>query len=625
MPLTVAGILQRGLRAPAKTTGKFRSIFVAMISFLILCTLAVVLWGRPRFLANDDIYMKHLLEGSITGKPEGELIFISKLIGLPLAKIVDLLPALPIYDFALLSTNFFAFTVLALDWRKSITQRYAWFFLVSVAFIWLIQVPTFTTTAIFSAGLAIIILAGQIRAGKYGGLFWSAVILLGISVAWRVESFGIALIVGITSLLGQFLWSAQTNLKDLRPRKVKSQGFFVSAIMLSTVVAAISIPVLLAKESCVGVPPEKCISWQEFRDYNALRGSIHGSPLGAQLTNDSLVRGSWSNPQAEQFLDFYYYEYESFGFDVLEPVGSRVDQSVIYSPQNLRASFQQAFSGIVLSGFLFIIAGFVIPTIAALVLLRAHPLRSFVALLVTASGPLVAIFLAGLVRIPDRVLIPLLFLIVAAVVSVAAPGPVHLFKEGRLELPRQANSAWKIVVTIRDGGHKTFGRTLGLLASVLTVFVLVVHHLFSPTTGFRPQSLAGKDASTAQHDSRLSPELVAAEPTLFFTGGSDLFGGVAYESPSYMFPPNVIMGGWPTFSPHWSSLLENRGIQGGLRHKNFLDGTVLLIGSPSTAQTMALAISDDVGCLVSSEYIQPFGNVKNLSVWRFQVEDARAC
>jgi|AACY02.16.fsa_nt_gi hypothetical protein len=57
-----------------------RLSFIPLAGIILGFLTAIVLgWGNPRFLVNDDWRMRTFADGTFTGEPEIELVFVGKL------------------------------------------------------------------------------------------------------------------------------------------------------------------------------------------------------------------------------------------------------------------------------------------------------------------------------------------------------------------------------------------------------------------------------------------------------------------------------------------------------------------------------------------------------------------
>lgn len=274
------------------------------------------------FLVNDDLALRSFADGTFTGEPEYELVFISKTIGAVLASLYTHFPDRLWYETLLYGTNFLAFFMLASEGKRSPLHKLAWITLSSTVFVWLIQSPTFTTTALVSSGIAASLLTTRVfaRTSFFGIL--TALGLLGLGLAWRQQSIIPTLLVVIAIALSFALASG------VRKRQ-RAQTRFLSS--LGSVFILFAIPVVtldVVDKSCWSQTVLECEEWEAFRQHTEIRGSFHDTPRGSQIP-ESAVFEKWGETGEEQFFAWMYFDSDIHGLEALQKLDSVTGNPVL--------------------------------------------------------------------------------------------------------------------------------------------------------------------------------------------------------------------------------------------------------------------------------------------------------
>lgn len=591
-----------------------------LISFatLVVLTVLVLQFGQPRFLVNDDWVMRSFADGTFTGRSESELIFIEPLLGIVLSSLYGLTSWLPWYELLLLMTNLFAFFLLARLSGGSLVGRLGWFLSVTTLFVWLIQFPSFTTTAIVTAGLGAGVIAVRVwcSAGWLSFLLPGLTLLVGLS--WRLEAAVPA------ALFAAFLFLAVAMVRgEMRTRRlVRPAG--ITAVLIAGAVAF----VLVTGQGCLGSDERTCAEWSAWNEYNLERGSFHFTPRGDLLRQESQAGSvhTWSVSETRQFLDFLYFDSEVHGGTALQEVsayipnpsgldslksGNDLASTLRFTAWTLvDASAKWALTPI---AWIAMMITLLLPTILALGNSRFRVANS---LLLVSMGPALSLLMASSVRLPVRVLIPLgglwmvgLLLLFGSFLSYARPtsslirtkDPSHLSLVGVVLVGLIATVASllvnprtfvEILVLISVGGLAGFlliYRFRGWSVESVPLKASLASLILVGSTSILPLGVVSQGFALTNQGG--APNPVFSESTInrwvdvktFVPGRStDYFIPQPYQVSSSK-PGQVIFGGWPTFSPHWKARLDRLGLSEP-RFQTFLSGEIALLADQRDAQ-----------------------------------------
>lgn len=564
---------------------------VTSFGVLSILSLIVVFFGQPRFLVNDDWVIRSFADGSYTGEPEADLVFVGRISGFVLNLLYRLGGNLPYYETALLITNFLAFFLLARIVRWSQVGKLAWLLCVSTVFAWLIQVPSFTTTAIVTAGIGsgVLVLRSASPTRRCSSFIFPSLIFL-IGVSWRFDA---VIPAAMTAL---FLLGALFLIQSTRWKQVVA-----SVVISAAMIGGLSATVVTTNSICWESDINACAQWKEWREFNELRGSFHFTPWGTYLQSEAENGrlGVWSASETRQFLDWMYFDVEVHGHRALLAVDREIPDSLLPKYGLAESSFSTTLRSIAwtLTDALMTWSKVIFPWMAILMAillagfwgLQLSKGRTAGALVMASTGPIGALVLASSVRLPDRVLIP--------IVGLWMVGFLLLFSAARATLSDQLKgyssqssdtfSPWivssvagvAIVLSVQDRGvqlaalaivmfsllllvrQQRLGRSQEVATSSKSAFIVaaatvVVAAVVLPL-GLVAQGLRWDVAPRPQNTIFSEKVSVRWATQTFFAPGrtTNYYRPRAYGVGAEDLG-NVIFGGWPTFSPLWQDRLQ---------------------------------------------------------------------
>jgi hypothetical protein len=628
--------------------GVFCFLLLSLVSFVI------VIFLGPRYQVNDDATIRAFADGSYTGSTESELVFVGKPIGIMLAALYDLSRLIPWYDLVLLGTNFLSFMLLSVLLKVSWGTRVGWVFLVATIFTYLIHSPTYTSTAIVSAGIGVggLVLTSLVGRRINSTFFWSLFVFVS-GICWRYEALAPALIFGVLLFVGVAL----------------IQGLLIRNILISLVLCfgflgSSSLVVSQVNNACFSTELETCQEWQAWKEYNSIRGSFHVSPRGMIASQYAATSqsASWSESETTQFLNWMYFDEVVHGNEQLKIFDSEVPSSLLpgYTIsnqdlfQNLLSSvpdFILAISAPLASVGHWVIVVFFLTSVG--VIFRSRRLASnLAAYLLVSLGSLLTLYLASGTRLPNHVAIPVIALWATGFLFLAAvslrndssdtsrrrfsPTNEGLFLAlisyfvpliftvlvilgfglgGFIGQILLAGASVIISVSVLNafmGSNETAKAYASRLMSYFSAAVVVLYISFH-IVGLGPKGVINPSGIPQVYS-----ETVQAPWSDVHLWGTGATGGEFIPLP-YAFgePPEmgrVSNGGWPTFSPHWHARHEYIGsnlpsVEG------FLTGEIFFLGSESD---FAIFSNLDIFTKQSIEW-QPLGSYfegSGLSIWR---------
>ena len=578
--------------------------------FLIVVSLVVVFFGQPRFLMNDDWIIRAFADGSFSGRQEVELVFVGKLHGLLLNIFYTIFPFQPWYEIGLLATNILAFLLLFNLVGGSPLGRFAWLLATLSVFVWLVQAPNFTSTAIVAAGLGAVALVVRLVKRNFGWpklLFPSSVFLLGIS--WRFDAIWPAFLTALFLLVGVYISTAQAGRKVL----LIMAGF-------STIFGGLVGVTYALNSSCFERNEAECAAWSEWNHFNSIRGSLHDSPRG-ELLREEVRSGNldvWTASETEQFLKFMYFDEAVHERKALTAIDERIPKLPFAVLSSSGTSSLDAFAERLKDLFsaldrnrltIYAWVGLTLALLSPAMLQdSSRRTRVFLGIATVALGPAISMFSAALIRLPDRVALPLIGLwMISTIILFASIG-----KEGqKLRQPSSIavlEGKTRVAVGLTAGAllllflsprYLVIGMTLiaigyifreGIvrlikyvplsktgLAGVFLLLALALPTLFAPLgflTGKPSWSIPGQTIDTIRVELSGHP---SPEPVLFLPGES--MRGAVISHPYSMGPSlsgNMLPSSWATFSPHWDKRLALLGV-GEVSFDKFATGKVLWV------------------------------------------------
>lgn len=633
--------------ATLRSSARLRLFLTELIVPLLIFSLstAVLVWGEPRFLVNDDSRIRSFANGTFTGTPEAELVFVGRLQGVLLKQLFLYAPTVPWYETLMLITNIASFWALGRFLRHDSIGLMSWAFLSSTIFIWLIQQPSFTTTAIVSGGIwGALIANGVLEKSRWYWILLQSLAFMW-SISWRHNSIIPAVVFSTLVLLGTAVLARSAPSKAL-----------ISLSLLAGISGLSYAAILHINDSCFE-ELESCEQWESWKDFNEIRGSLHESPRG-ELLKTQLRMGEisvWTSTEARQFFGWYYFSPEVHGKAKLDEIDNLIPRALLPKIEFSGDGFFESVGAVNLevAQGVFRLKDVIGPwALVVFVLSLVRMAKSRQSLLqFTISNLLLFVgiwflwFSAATIRLPTRVLLPIAALGAIGVVLFGHSQSDNGETRARLRRPRFESLRIRTLIFLIVFGAVVFygfslrSMLLGVLlliglaaatgkpgflprfkarkplAFLLSSIILIGVGLFLPQ-GFLEQRDQG--AVFRDHQSRVDFTEANAR-----WGGETLFAAPLYSKAFIALPYSnsdpssfpMVPGGWSTFSPHWYSRIENYGL--AVPSVNgFSNRSILLLGTLSAAKEFASAFPGGEG-LDAWRSLGAFTPDSELLVWGY--------
>ena len=573
---------------------KYHWGLVSSATLLLVSTL-ILIFLSPKFLANDDFLYKSFADGSFTGSPEIELVFVGKLQGLMLSALYNLSSEIAWYEFLMLATNSIAFIFLAQILKRSSSSRIGWFISVATIYTFLVLSPNNTATAIVSGGVAaayLLRMALDTQARWFR--FIPGTLLLFLSLSWREDAF-YPVFLFATFLFASILFSRKLG------RKMLLKSLLVLSIVGSTVLVIPALNGVCFETATV------CEEWNSWNEYDAIRSTLHGSPRGEGLLLSNVVSGeisTWSIDEVTQFLYFSYFDEATHGYSKIKEIDSQLPESILGGSDVLWAdpsSVINEFWPRFLSDFrvIFGLNGWWVLSIFVLVLpslLRSSSsrARAILAVVTVSLGPIISLILASTIRLPIYVAVPILGL--WAIGYLVLNSFTRLQKSDSSREGEENGSQFVFsfflqivfgvlaLIFLRVAQAPVSGLLIVLVSTLIGYLLAYMHERKMDSHGLSEDFLAwvrrvgsfalvvlvftvSFSSSAARLDSQRFPfpstSVLSSSVQekwrgqVFWAPGivADFFLAKPYALGAVSLP-RVTFGGWHTFSPHWHQRLE---------------------------------------------------------------------
>jgi len=452
------------------------------------------------FETNDDVAMMWVADGTTYGSRQATLVFSSSLIGGVLAWLYGVAAAVPWYGLYLIAAMAVASGivayVVAADLRTPLAPRLA--LLAGLAGAFLIPrlaALQFTSASILLGGAGVVLhlsRAHRPRTGTVAAVVGGAA--LGVSGLIRLRGAQ-GVVVLLLPLLVTALWRIPWR------RQAAFAGIAAGLLLAGLAVDA-------------GAYDD---GWDDWRDFNAVRGRLHSSRILTEARDDPvLAEIGWTATDLRMFQEWFFTDHEVYDTAALRTLAT-VDIPASLAPIRGQVTGLVPISRLVLLG-------------AALAVALTLSTRRGGGLLLgsTAWMALIAAYLALYERFPDRIAVPILAL--AGIALLSSPGTPP---SGR-PWPRWAAVAVAVV-------------SLAVLAVGIT-------------------DLAGSRGNRTDSQSRLESfydemDAIDADGTFLSLAGALPTQLVSPTGAPALRPaPDLIPLGWQTQSPPHDALLRRHGI-----------------------------------------------------------------
>ena len=591
---------------------------IATTASLLLASTLILTILNPTFLVNDDFAYKSFADGSFTGSPEIELVYVGKLQGLVLYGLYNLSSEIPWYEFLMLATNFISFMFLAQILKNSSVGRIGWFISVATVFSFLVHSPNNTATAVVSGGIAAayllrMALETQVRWFR----FTPGILLLVFGLSWREGAF-----------FPVFLFATFTLACIFFFRKLEKKTLFMSMLMLSLIGSTVM--VIPAINSLCFETATLCDEWKSWNEYDEVRGTLHGAPRGEALLSH-VVSGeisTWTLDETRQFLAYYYFDEGTHGYSKMKDIDAQLPETLYggldvlrLDPGYLVKQFWPGFN----SSFLLVFGsyGWWVFSIFVLVLpsiIKSSPsrTRAVLALCMVPLGPVISLILASTIRLPNYVSVPILglwsigYLIMNSLNGIKSSDLSQEVATNRnrfvVSLSLQVLIGVLALTYLRVAQAPVQELLIVLLSSVIGFVFAYVHEMklyfqglskgflewgkrigsfglvvlvFGFTFSFYSVQLGSRALPSNNLISSSVQEKWGGQAFWGPGGNANFFLGEPYTLGSVSFG-RVTFGGWSTFSPHWHQRLDFISAQPPTV-ENFVDGDLLLLIPTSTS------------------------------------------
>ena len=365
--------------------GRLENLQLETIAAVSYCfwAMAVIVSGPRTFRTNDDVAMQAIASGDFTGTPDARWIFSGPLTAWPITnlyKVADF-PWYGLAQYAMQILAGAAITTVLVRRRKVSGSLITW---ISIAILVVLQhrmlvLLSFTGTA-FITGIAAVAVwldccrETDRRRRLAGAAVASAFFICAAST--RSEVLPALGVISLPALLLSWRHGMRwLTLLGLTP--------IVTIFLNNLLVRSFTAP-----------------AYQDYLEYNALRGSLHGTARVSSetLTSNILSEVGWSTVDRALFALFIFDDWELFGYDKLLKVADATSTS--------RASFTfDLFANRVLFVYPGVFVGICIIAAVCLAQRRWHLAATQLATVGFASIAMTYILLTA--RLPERVTLPM--------------------------------------------------------------------------------------------------------------------------------------------------------------------------------------------------------------------------
>jgi hypothetical protein len=385
---------------------------------------------------------------------------------------------------------------------------------------------------------------------------------------------------------------SRRNVSSRKPIIVTT--LFILAVILSSLTAH------RVQFSCKS--SEQCVAWQEFANFNEVRGAIHGTPNISTLSNQ-LEELGWSSNDLLLFTNWLYPDdKETFFFPISNSTSS------IQSPLSIIKNQDAVVSG--MNGFLQgdsnFFAGFIAFLLLFVLLLRRQGSPSSKRLVgIMISGlVLLGILISTLYRFPLRISFSLL---VSSVI--VAFGALVFFEQidGRPSIrARHSFNPRRLPVN---------GTRVNILLILLTTTALVVP-LIGERGMLQRSHMANKLNSDSIEFQRDLKNVSLSAKVLVSPSYSSLYSINPWKNEDWFFENKSLSFGWPVFSPHQEARQKNLEIDSMFRDLLDAQGRYFFCGNENEAMLIAKYLTEDSNRPVST--MRSETNITHCESWEFQ-------
>ena len=540
------------VKAMSTYGGLSKEIKIVSVSILGLVVYSVLLlvFFTPGIMVNDDVAMMSFANGDFTGKPEFQLVFIGALMGVVLKTLYTLQGNLPWYPIVLATMQILSSTLLILVICKATKFRLTREIVCSLALI-IIYMPvllldiSFSTTAMYCAvtGIVTISLSVDVRRGKIPGVFFAGGVVLLFASSLRFDF-----------LLFVFAFLAPTVLLGLHKSKKKKILFLGLLLPLFLVH-------LVEREVATSG------AWSEYSEFNALRGSMHGTPAFSEFANSAysvettskINRFGWEPEDLRLFGNWYFEDPQIFNVSTLRALKKDIDVSPVYLP--IQISLENVIQGrefLILVGFIIALLG-IVPISDGKARYLVLQISWFFA---------IAIYVSSRYRFPDRIALGALFGASLALIAISL----------------LVNN----IEGLTDNGQKNSNMKTKIVNAVL---VSVCVSLFSP---FKFSARAVSDRNQSESNTFVEQKRSLSEindkSKFVYIGAQITAEGINPWRDRTVFAGYSLLGlGWGSQSPHQENRKKSMGLDGKFIDRLIDQPFTYLVTTPETADLIRVS------------------------------------
>jgi hypothetical protein len=472
--------------------------------------------ASPRFETNDDVQMMLIASGAHTGQPGEFLIFSNVLVGLILKSLYLLWDTVNWYALYLLCVHFASMCALLLGLLRRCRAPLA-FLLFGLLFVgfelrFLLLLQFTTTAAVAAVGGTLLLLSLPAEGRRPRGT-----LLLGVALVLAAAMVRESALYLMGVVLAPVVLHRLTTNGGRRAAEALALAFFLAGVAI-----------LFDAQAHANDP-----GWQRYRAYNEVRSDLHDlMTLDYDARTQPLLEEiDWSANDLAMFAAWFFAEPDVYSLEKLETLRDGLAREQAFGSRFLGMRRLSARLAGTRSYFVIALSSL---ALAAVLLTRWRDRALIAATLVLAVGA--GAYLALIWKLPERVLLPILFAVSASAFFVASRGHVE--------------------------GAATRARTLlrGVLALLLAIALAQHARLLAHIDTTNHQQLQ----AFAKILKQLKTGLGADVPRpVFLVWGAAL----PYESVSPfsvwrdLATLETIPLGWSTHSPTYEATLRRHGIE----------------------------------------------------------------
>ncbi len=243
---------------------KMTNFLFTIIFLLISSTLFFSLDISPTYYTNDDVFMKQIVSGEMTGTPEAHILHIGYITGCFLKLLYTLLPSVPWYGILLFSYYALSLAIVFHAFLKAIEKNkyklpfLALFTFTTVSFLWthMIHIQFTTITAILCATSLTLFYLSNDACSPIAYMKGNIVSLLFFFISLELRATACIMFLPV------FLFIALTKLirnKKMLPSLLVYGSFLIGILLFTTVIEGIAY---------------SDTEWNDFQKYNTARAQI---------------------------------------------------------------------------------------------------------------------------------------------------------------------------------------------------------------------------------------------------------------------------------------------------------------------------------------------------------------